>query len=1273
MLDDDFFDIDSSDDDSHHSSSSDDDDEKNNYHYDDTGTITPRHLKPALQKGDKVWAAWWDDYALMNTKGAPWYEGTVHAVREVDRFEDSRASKYGPVRLYDIHYDDGDELTGVLDVFVFPEKDYHLNKIKDVQWKGVRPKVSKFSRDRYAREVGFYAITTSDGKEQIFSTLYEAMIKADEQIILRKSGNVCESDLNLPEHYVLTKKRERAQGQGADNEDDPPKKKKKNKEQDLVDTDSDFEELMEEESGDESTDAPFQDMKERGSSGDSHNGGEQSKYTGVIFIKSTNRYRGLIRINRHGHQLGNYVLGADAANAHDLYCRTKHISDRGFNFQTEKEFKDARSNEIARRRLTLEEATTLAEVTERLRVFEEKWSGKRPGKKQTIVDYLSSQSSSSSSSSSSSDDHSLSSVDSDVSPLAASTTLIRSDYTGVEYNDRKEKHWTALIYYNGEDRPVGVYDLESDAAHVHDVVATILNVSNGEPNFDSESAYTQARKQEAEKLGLNLESIDSVKKSLGKAQIYVNNLLVEAGTMVESVSRKKRSPPSAAILTERMQRRLEPADENMKKIADLNGSLTKKWKIPAANRSLFLDSYQQSLAEMLGCTSKDETNKHDTPIGTVVSISPAHVQSHPNVQLDLEAAKMKDIDQGLVQRELSLYEDENRLSGGEKSEVKYTGVTKVKDKNRFRGTQWYNRTQKTMGDYLLKADAAHARDEFCRSFNLNRVLNFNTEEEYENARAKEIAQRGLTLDAADTLAKKKDVNSLSDVAARLLAKKAKWDVESRESKSHTQVLPETKSQSKETTQDDDSDDNISLFSDVNDEQENFAPSQDSVAVTLAVSNVVKPKKLSEMKLVSATKEQEESLEFPLGCHVLWKLHDESFQRGVVSSAWLNMIPPIRFVYKVEPLNGESKQIKSACELAFDTRCPVYINSSPTDNNNHLVEGEVLLSRTDDTKTLYTILIKKKGNEFQLEHDVPSDLVRFRKAEKENNSPSQRVPNVSEPNLHSEEREAQTKMKGPEREIIGHCGMSISTSNSTISTKDSGHMSTLRGHRDGRSIDIELPHWLVSDNAVREHLYLHLIGNPRGGKPILDQVYDKTNCTLRMPSNNSVSVIRIETMPGKFALEQLRSAKVELENILMEYLNDNSIGRLFHHFALSCRHLHPQRGNSCVYQRNPWQLNEMGYMSVVELPKIGNDFHASHIFSTLSRVRKTGCTMKVIDRFGRFPTRFASHVWVWGQRPEDVDEAVGILNDANKHHAQNWSWKHTFGFGASAQKMLTRPN
>eukprot|EP00985_Skeletonema_marinoi_P016373 scaffold8784_cov144-Skeletonema_marinoi.AAC.5 len=451
MLDDDFFDIDSSDDDSHHSSSSD--------HHDDTGTITPRHLKPALQKGDKVWAAWWDDYALMNTKGAPWYEGTVHAVREVDRFEDSRASKYGPVRLYDIHYDDGDELTGVLDVFVFPEKDYHLNKIKDMQWKGVRAKVSKFSRDRYAREVGFYAITTSDGKEQIFSTLYEAMKKADEQIIMRKSGDVCESDLNLPDFNVFKKKRERAQGQGADNEDDQPKKKKKSKQQDLVDTDSDFEELMEEESGDESTDAPFQDVKERGSNGDSHNGGEQSKYTGVIFIKSTNRYRGLIRINRHGHQLGNYVLGADAANSHDLYCRTKNISDRGFNFHTEKEFKDARSNEIARRRLTLEEATTLSEVTERLRVFEEKWSGQRRGKKQTIVDYLSSQSSSSS------DDHSLSSVDSDVSPLAASTTLIRSDYTGVEYNDRKEKHWTALIYYNGEDRPVGVYDLESDAAH----------------------------------------------------------------------------------------------------------------------------------------------------------------------------------------------------------------------------------------------------------------------------------------------------------------------------------------------------------------------------------------------------------------------------------------------------------------------------------------------------------------------------------------------------------------------------------------------------------------------------------------------------------------------------------------------------------------------------------------------------------------------------------------------------------------------------------------
>lgn len=145
-----------------------------------------------------------------------------------------------------------------------------------------------------------------------------------------------------------------------------------------------------------------------------------------------------------------------------------------------------------------------------------------------------------------------------------------------------------------------------------------------------------------------------------------------------------------------------------------------------------------------------------------------------------------------------------------------------------------------------------------------------------------------------------------------------------------------------------------------------------------------------------------------------------------------------------------------------------------------------------------------------------------------------------------------------------------------------------------------------------------------------------------------------------AAGNIRLAKTELEDILCEYLKgDNSVGRLFHDLALSCRHLHPQNAiaSTCVYQRNPWIPKEIGYMSVVELPCIGKDFHTSHILApslrTLSRVSRTGCIIKLVERSGRYRTRWCDpYIWVWGLRPGDVDEAVNILNDANREHVKH---------------------
>ena len=183
---------------------------------------------------------------------------------------------------------------------------------------------------------------------------------------------------------------------------------------------------------------------------------------------------------------------------------------------------------------------------------------------------------------------------------------------------------------------------------------------------------------------------------------------------------------------------------------------------------------------------------------------------------------------------------------------------------------------------------------------------------------------------------------------------------------------------------------------------------------------------------------------------------------------------------------------------------------------------------------------------------------------------------------------------------------------------------------------------------------HLTDRPRGGRSIIDEIFARTNCTLRV--SNESNIIRIDTEPGRHAFEDLRGAKVELENVLLSYVSrDGCIGRLFHDLALSCQHLHPQRGSTCVYQRNPWEPNEMGYMSVVELPNIANqDFHGNHLLSRKHRTLKlVPAIMILVNRQGRFPTRWCNpYVWLFGRTPGDVDEAVKIVNEANRMHVSS---------------------
>ena len=127
-----------------------------------------RHLKPLFEKGDKVYSAWW-----QNTKrndNPQWFPGTIKSYSEVET-----DSPYGPTRYYDVKFDDGDEMDGVEDYYVFPHSDYILVMKNDFKsnWIGVKnvhdPNI-KGEVGKWPRIVGWY-VATMDGKESEYARL----------------------------------------------------------------------------------------------------------------------------------------------------------------------------------------------------------------------------------------------------------------------------------------------------------------------------------------------------------------------------------------------------------------------------------------------------------------------------------------------------------------------------------------------------------------------------------------------------------------------------------------------------------------------------------------------------------------------------------------------------------------------------------------------------------------------------------------------------------------------------------------------------------------------------------------------------------------------------------------------------------------------------------------------------------------------------------------------------------------------------------------------
>ncbi|KAL7484616.1 hypothetical protein ACHAW6_010247 [Cyclotella cf. meneghiniana] len=141
--------------------------------------------KPVLQVGDAVFSAWWPD--IERNEPATWHPGIITNVK-VDH---SKNFGYGPLRLYDIGFDDGDMLNKVWDVFVFPRDEYFLNTSEQMTWRGIENVTDEQSKDDWARIVGWYVVSIDGHAPKTFPLLSEAL-------------KACNSSAVLPENQALS-------------------------------------------------------------------------------------------------------------------------------------------------------------------------------------------------------------------------------------------------------------------------------------------------------------------------------------------------------------------------------------------------------------------------------------------------------------------------------------------------------------------------------------------------------------------------------------------------------------------------------------------------------------------------------------------------------------------------------------------------------------------------------------------------------------------------------------------------------------------------------------------------------------------------------------------------------------------------------------------------------------------------------------------------------------------------------------------------------------
>ena len=250
------------------------------------------------------------------------------------------------------------------------------------------------------------------------------------------------------------------------------------------------------------------------------------KYKGVFFKMPGYRYSANIQIENSHKYIGTYKMACDAAFVYDS-IHMKFNGCMGPNFSTFQHYQDARDQEMEDLGFNVNDVGTIESVKSRVKEYSDRII-------KTVLNKANQSSESMhlkqpSSNSAQTEPISVASKTSASNPGSvaciseASTRPRNKKYKGVFFK-MPGYRYSANIQIENSHKYIGTYKMACDAAFVYDSIHMKFNGCMG-PNFSTFQHYQDARDQEMEDLGFNVNDVGTIESVKSRVKEYSDRII----------------------------------------------------------------------------------------------------------------------------------------------------------------------------------------------------------------------------------------------------------------------------------------------------------------------------------------------------------------------------------------------------------------------------------------------------------------------------------------------------------------------------------------------------------------------------------------------------------------------------------------------------------------------------------------------------------------------------------------------------------------------------